>query len=128
VRNKRHYDVYTIVMGHAKKTDKMTNSIFHYTDSLEKLSKILKDKAFKVSYCKEELIYSLGNPYNGGICYSYAIPMISFCDIPPTYKTTYGDFGIGLKLSWAIENRMNPVLYRFQQPLFFDYPGTFLQA
>ena len=88
----------------------MNNSIFHFTNSFENLKKILNDKAFKVSYCKEELNYSFGN-LNGGISYSYAIPMISFCDIPLTSKTTYGDFGIGMKLSWAIEKEINPVLY-----------------
>lgn len=84
-----------------------SNSIFHYTDSPEKIISILKS-GFRPSYCKEEIHY--GKTY-----LRYAIPMISFCDIPLTRVTDhvkkYGSYAIGLATEWATKNKLNPVLY-----------------
>lgn len=83
-----------------------SNSLFHYTDSIDILVKILSE-GFKGSYCKE--VFS----YNNQSVNVY-VPKISFCDIPLTTFTnysTYGKFGIGLSKEWGIKKKLNPVLY-----------------
>jgi len=84
-----------------------TKGVFHYTKDLGSLINILTI-GFYPSYCKEIMIY-------GGERYSYAIPMVSFCDIPLSeiqYHTKkYGSFAIGLTRDWAKRNKLNPVLY-----------------
>jgi hypothetical protein len=83
-----------------------SNSIFHFTDSFEIIKSILSDK-FYGSYCKESINYN-------GKKAPVIIPMISFCDIPlksVSQKTKYGKYGIGMSKRWAINNRLNPVLY-----------------
>ena len=76
-----------------------SNCLFHFTNDFEVLKSILK-KGFIVSYCKEA---------------NFAIPMLSFCDIPLSqakyHLDNYGDYVIGMKLEWAIKNKFNPVLY-----------------
>lgn len=76
-----------------------SNALFHYTDKLEKVESILQ-KGFHVSLCQEA---------------EMAIPMVSFCDIPLSnakyYLNNYGYYAIGMKLEWAIRNKLNPVLY-----------------
>jgi len=84
-----------------------TKGVFHYTKSIDNIIKILSDGFFP-SYCKEDIGYGIKK-------YSYAIPMISFCDIPLTeiqYHTDkYGSFAIGFTREWAIKNKLNPVVY-----------------
>ena len=84
-----------------------TNSIIHYTNSIDTLKLILKE-GFKLKYCNESLI--LDNDSSNA-----AHPMISFCDIPLSASSihfkAYGHFGIGLSKSWAVEKGINPVLY-----------------
>jgi len=76
-----------------------SNSLFHYTDSINALKGILKN-GFRLSYCLEEFM---------------AYPMVSFCDIPLSHAKehfkNYGNYAIGMKLQWGIENKLNPVLY-----------------
>lgn len=76
-----------------------SNCLFHFTNKFDILKSIL-DKGFIVSYCKEA---------------SFAIPMLSFCDIPLSqakyHLDNYGDYVIGMNLDWAIKNKFNPVLY-----------------
>lgn len=91
-----------------------TNSIIHYTDSLETLKLILKE-GFKIKYCSESLkLESSGS--------DAAHPMISFCDIPLSdsmqHFDAYGKYGIGLSKDWAIKNGVNPVLYIDKNSLF----------
>lgn len=94
-----------------------SNSIIHYTKELKRLESIIKSKGFRISYCSEKV------NTRGGQSYAFAIPMVSFCDIPITdykkhfYHTKgkklgyYGDYGIGLNKSWASKNGLNPVVY-----------------
>jgi hypothetical protein len=84
-----------------------TNSIIHYTNSIEIL-KLILNEGFKLKYCNEILVLNDGGS-------AAAHPMISFCDIPLSESTkhfeAYGHFGIGLTKEWAIKNGINPVLY-----------------
>lgn len=84
-----------------------TNSIIHYTNSINTLKLILKE-GFKLKYCDEVL------KFNGGSS-AAAHPMICFCDIPLSKSSkhfeSYGHFGIGLTKKWAVKNGINPVLY-----------------
>ena len=91
-----------------------TNSIIHYTNSIEILKKILEE-GFMIKYCAEKL--SLGDGTSEA-----AHPMISFCDIPLSdssqHFSAYGKYGIGLSKQWAILNGVNPVLYIDKNALF----------
>jgi Putative abortive phage resistance protein AbiGi, antitoxin len=84
-----------------------TNSIIHYTNTSNKLKGIIKE-GFKIKYCYECLI-------TGGVTYSNAHPLISFCDIPLSDSSRhfglYGHYGIGISKEWAKKKRINPVLY-----------------
>lgn len=87
-----------------------TNSVIHYTERIEYLKGILKAEGFRLKYCLEELsIFSMDSPI------SYAIPIISFCDIPlsevKNHIDSYGSYGIGLSKSWAKKTGLNPILY-----------------
>jgi hypothetical protein len=84
-----------------------SNTIFHYTSNIQHLKSILS-KGFYPSYCKETI-----NTGNGSR--SYAIPIISFCDIPLSqikdHMDKYGQYAIGLSMDWAKKYGLNPVLY-----------------
>lgn len=84
------------------------NSIFHVTN-FNGLKSILKDKSFKINYCRE-IIETLNDDYN-----FIGVPMVSFCDIPlyeiKTQLKSYGGYCIGLKKSWAAEKGLSPVIY-----------------
>ena len=83
-----------------------SNSLFHFTNSLDTVRLILTDK-FYGSFCKEVLHYKTE-------AVPLIIPMISFCDIPLTTiarYNKYGKYGIGLKKDWGIKNQLNPVFY-----------------
>lgn len=91
-----------------------TNSIIHYTESLDAIKGILIE-GFKIKYCSEKLF--LGKNTSRA-----AHPMISFCDIPLSdslqHFDAYGRYGIGLSKKWAIKNGVNPVLYIDKNSLF----------
>jgi len=94
-----------------------SNSIIHYTKEISWLKSIIEFKRFRIGYCSEKV------NTRGSKSYSFAIPMVSFCDIPITeykkqfYHTKgkklgyYGDYGIGLTKTWASNNGLNPVVY-----------------
>lgn len=84
-----------------------SNTIIHFTNTFTALKGILSDD-FKINYCSERV--------NGSSEFIHlGIPMVSFCDIPFSqiieHVTKYGNYGVGLKKSWANTNKMNPVLY-----------------
>ncbi|HMJ46667.1 MAG TPA: abortive infection system antitoxin AbiGi family protein [Ferruginibacter sp.] len=84
-----------------------TNSIIHYTNTLDKLKSIIKE-GFRIKYCVEKLLSKKRS-------YGNAHPMISFCDIPLSdsvrHFDLYGNYGIGISKEWAKKYGINPVLY-----------------
>lgn len=105
---------------HNLKLSKMAisaNTIIHYTEELDTIFSILEEGKFRINYCLEKI------NTRGGQNFSFAISMVSFCDIPISeYKKHfrpikgkklgyYGDYGIGLTKKWAKKNGLNPVLY-----------------
>lgn len=85
-----------------------TNSIIHYTNSLDIIKSILKE-GFCIKYCAEVLKLGANKSSRA------AHPMVSFCDIPLSdskqHFDAYGKYGIGLSKQWAIEKGIDPVLY-----------------
>lgn len=83
------------------------NSVFHYTKQFDYLKQIL-EKGFYPSYCKESI-------HRGTFIERFAVPMVSFCDIPlanvKDHIEKYGSYSIGLSTNWAIKNKLNPVQY-----------------
>lgn len=101
-----------------------TNSIIHYTDSIEKLKSILME-GFRIKYCAEKLILE------DDLKSLAAHPMISFCDIPlsQSYKhfDAYGKYGLGLTKDWAKRNGVNPVLYLDTKSSITKSLGSFIK-
>ena len=84
-----------------------SNSLIHFTNSKDALIGILKEE-FKIKYCLEK-VKTTGGDFN------FAIPMVSFCDIPLSeikeHIKKYGTYGIGLRKEWGQRHGLNPVLY-----------------
>lgn len=84
-----------------------TNSVFHFTKNIESIKSILASN-FRIKYCVEKIESKSGT-------IEYAVPMVSFCDIPLSQVTShidkYGGYGIGLHKRWAKRRGLNPVLY-----------------
>lgn len=83
------------------------STLFHFTKK-QALKKILKNN-FTLKYCLEKLP-------NGEEDGKIAIPMVSFCDIKISeikeHITKYGQYGIGLSKTWAIEKGLSPIFYQ----------------
>lgn len=85
-----------------------SDSLFHFTSSLDVLKSILKNGIFP-RYCLEDIKWM-------GIEREYlAYPMSCFCDIPLSriseHTNFYGRFGLGLSKAWGRKNNLNPVIY-----------------
>lgn len=84
-----------------------SNSLIHLTKEKDALTGILTNN-FKIKYCLEELLTQSGK-------LSYAVPMVSFCDIPMSeiknHIAKYGAYGIGFTKEWGQRNQLNPVFY-----------------
>lgn len=85
-----------------------TNTLFHFTDKIETLFDILKE-GFWPRYSKET-----GWGEKGKI--QFAIPMVSFCNIPLSqigeHIKYYGNYGIGISMEWAVTTgSIQPVFY-----------------
>jgi predicted hydrocarbon binding protein len=93
--------------------------LFHFTKSLDAIKSILSDGFFP-HYCPEYTLHpnDLLAAHNRRHPW-HAIPMVSFCDLPLSligkHLKEYGYFGIGLKKTWGINNRVAPVLYTHYQ-------------
>lgn len=88
-----------------------SNSVIHYTKTIDNLKGILKEQKFFLKYCTDYV--RVNNDTIGQ--FELAVPMVCFCDIPFTeihsLTNEYGCYGIGLSKKWAIRKRLNPVLY-----------------
>lgn len=86
-----------------------TKSLFHYTQKMESLIKIIKSGVLYPNYCEENLS-TKANPN-----YILGIPEICFCDIPISmadkFLKGYGHYAIAFDKKWGIENGCNPLLY-----------------
>jgi len=87
-----------------------SNSLIHFTKNKDALKGILQNN-FKIFNCIETI--TLGGRKN-----AFAIPMVSFCDIPLSeikeHISKYGNYGIGMTKEWAVRQGLNPVLYMGQ--------------
>lgn len=85
------------------------NSIIHFTEQFETLSKILDDGALKLKYCRE--VFYLADRVSSSAVH----PMVSFSEQAissiDNKNITYGRFGIALKRKWVQEMKLHPVLY-----------------
>lgn len=81
-----------------------SNTLFHFTDEMDKIRKIIEQKSFWPKYSKEH-----------GWNFLIAVPMTCFCDIPlsqiKNHIDWYGSYGLGLSKEWAIGKGISPVLY-----------------
>lgn len=89
-------------------------SLFHFTDSLDVIKDILNDGSFQARYCRERLVYE-GDNGEDLLTPELLVPMVSFCDYKLSeishHALNYGNYGLGMKKQWAIDNGLNPVLY-----------------
>lgn len=89
----------------AEKRNISSLSLFHFTNSLQTLERILTSRHFIVSYCEER--------HWGG--YKFSIPMACFCDIPlsqiAAHINRYGCYGIGLNDKWDNSKKLSSVIY-----------------
>ena len=83
------------------------NTLFHFTSKYDTLIKILQSKFFP-RLCLEKGLWYPGDK-------KWAIPMVCFCDIPLSniadHTQKYGNYAIGIKKTWAIEQGVTPILY-----------------
>jgi hypothetical protein len=104
-----------------------TESLFHYTKTIDSLSSILR-VGFRYGYCFEEHSKRIAKGEDWTLLdgvnligakeptYGIATPMICFCDIPiigaDEHRAVYGDYCIGLnKEIVRKEPTINPLLY-----------------
>lgn len=86
-----------------------SQTLFHFTKDLETLKKILKN-GFWPRYCLEDTRW-----HEQLDAETVAFPMVCFCDIPlskiHSHLNFYGKYGLGVTKEWAINNKINPILY-----------------
>jgi hypothetical protein len=89
------------------------DTLFHFTDKVS-LFGILKN-CFKVSYSRESISGT-------SRIVQFGVPMVSFCDLRLSeikdHMHYYGKYGIGLTKQWAIQRKLNPVMYVSKESLF----------
>lgn len=84
------------------------NTLFHFTQSFDTQIGILQTK-FYPRACLESQVLSDIFPFR------FAPPMVCFCDIPLSqisdHVEKYGNYAIGIKKDWAMQQGVSPVLY-----------------
>ncbi len=89
-----------------------TNTVFHFTKSIDNLEGILKSD-FYPQICCEDFIGTISNEKH----IEKGVPMVCFCDIPLSqirkHVENYGDYALGLSKEWAMKNQVNPVIYTY---------------
>lgn len=88
-----------------------SNTLFHFTGSIENLYSILMND-FYPRYSLE--FYSLFFSKTR----ERAIPMVSFCDIPLSqvinHSKIYGSYALGLSKKWGLKKEISPVIYVYK--------------
>ncbi|MFV8354936.1 abortive infection system antitoxin AbiGi family protein [Flavobacterium sp. XS1P32] len=85
---------------------KKTNILFHSIKKHEDLKRIINDRGFKASYADEIV--------DG---YKVKILMVSFSNVAlleSKSQINYGDFSIGLTREWGQINKLEPVIYTYE--------------
>lgn len=81
--------------------------ITHFTKSADSLKGILSI-GFKIKYCRERIMFR-------SVEKKLRVPVVSFCDIPILQAEDniikYGNYAVGLREQWAIEQGLTPVIY-----------------
>lgn len=84
-----------------------SNSLFHFTNKKSTIINILKD-GIAPAYCLEDFSFNTRDK-------RFAIPLISFCDLPLSevkdHIKKYGTYAIAFSLDWGKRNQLNPVFY-----------------
>lgn len=97
-------------MAKSKALSLSANTLFHFTDSFDKLESIFINY-FYPRYCLEDQSFLVAETLSRHA----AIPMVSFCDIPlsqvNSHTAVYGRYCLGLTKTWGIKNKINPVMY-----------------
>lgn len=92
-----------------------TESLFHYTESLDNLKAILSSRFFWPKYCAEELSWFSESKVSQEQVLEIAHPMVCFCDIPISradeHTERYGAYGIGMRRRWVDSKNISPVTY-----------------
>ena len=93
------------------------NTLFHFTYRYDTLISILQSKFFP-RLCLEKGLWHPGDK-------KWAIPMVCFCDIPLSniaeHTRKYGNYAIGIKKTWAIEQGVTPILYVHDKSSFIGH-------
>jgi hypothetical protein len=93
-----------------------TDNIFHFTNKIDHIYSILSND-FRPHFSLEDLNVIMPKGRESEHL-KFAIPMVSFCDIPLSqtlrHMVAYGEYGIGLKKEWGMENGISPVIYTYQ--------------
>lgn len=106
-------------MNHSNFPALSSNTLFHFTRSIENLIDILTNE-FRPHFCLEDFNLLAGSvPYKVDL--ELGIPMVCFCDIPLSqtgfHLSVYGDYGIGMTKSWGRKQGIAPVLYTYAESL-----------
>lgn len=90
------------------------NTLFHFTKEYDTLVKILETKFYPRLCLEQSLLFKKKD-------YSWAIPMVCFCDIPLSqiseHASKYGNYAIGIKKDWAKTQGVSPIIYVHENSL-----------
>lgn len=98
---------------------KQVDHLFHFTKDMASTKDIFKF-GFKPSYAKEKLDNK-----------NIIVPMVSFSnilmrDVGTDEVIFYGDFAVCFERQWGIANKIDPVIYSYEQGLLHSALNTFL--
>ena len=99
-----------------------SNTLFHFTDSADKIINILKN-GFAPRFCLEEIGYDLFFDMDNKK--ETAVPMTCFCDLPLSridkHLEFYGSYGIGLSKDWGKLKGLTPLTYIHENSTQINY-------
>jgi hypothetical protein len=93
------------------KEEESADYFFHYTTEIVHLVSIMNNN-FMPFYCMESIEFlDLKDSKLQGMAY----PVVCFCDLPLSrhkeHKSKFGEYGIGMKKEWGINNLLTPIIY-----------------